>query len=270
MAGVDNSGLSNSTGKPPVKYPGLKPLLWIVLGVPAFLLVLFVGMAIAYQVFTPAEEKAANSARWAEERAAKAAAKAQAAAAAEKETLKAAKNDTPSALKEIRLAFRGTETPEASEQIVNETLTAFAEPLNEDSYGTILRLVQPLADKSRMTEAEILKCMSAAKSTNPKGILTLNQAAAMCVSDEKSLNYDTVFTYGGPVCAYLTDVDKAIQLWQNGNSALIESQTSCFFVSEGTKAVSVDSASGYKQLILVDENGQTKQVWTDWQLISSL
>jgi hypothetical protein len=153
---------------------------------------------------------------------------------------------------------------------VNDTLTAFSEPLNEDSYGTILRLVQPLADKGRMTEAEILQCMSAAKRANPKGIQTLDQAAAMCVSGAKSLNYDTIFTYGGPVCTYLTDVDKAIRLWQNGNTDLIASQTSCFFVQEGTKAVSVDSASGYKQLILVDENGQTKQVWTDWQLISGL
>ena len=121
-----------------------------------------------------------------------------------------------------------------------------------------------------MTEAEILKCMSAAKSANPKGILTLHQAAAMCVSDESTLNYDTVFTNDAPVCTYLTDVDKAIQLWQNGNTALIESQTSCSFVREGTKAVSVDSASSYRQLILIDESGRTSQVWTYSPLISGM
>lgn len=174
-----------------------------------------------------------------------------------------AQADNPPAVVKIQTVFRGGDSPEQTKSEVDEVLTLYDQPLTEEAYKRFGNIVAYQAEHHLTVEMKIVRCMKAVKTSGSPVVWTIERAAGFCATGKTLPNFDAVFAWDSPVCEYISDVDKAINLSQTGNFGMVEAQTSCFYVPKKTPAISLDSAGYDQQVIIIDDQGQLRQLWTE-------
>lgn len=84
-------------------------------------------------------------------------------------------------------------------------------------------------------------------------------------------HYNVKFSVAYAACIYPSEVDKAINLINSGNTDLVTTETSCVFLPEDTKAVEMDRiGNSVVEVLVQDVSGNRHNLWTTTQVIEPI